>query len=189
MLQVMGQGQDHILGHIGEVLDLFGQNRAHPHRRIARQMFKRLDGKIDDMRAFPFLQAGHQARDFSGELDAHIFVVIFGEITVDGSRRGQIGGDGGAGGGRAMLGQIFQDAVAGIGALGELGLGFARARLQDVQRIARVETLLLAQIPMGDGFFHASSSTFANGSVGPGVLKAVKQAWFPGVNKLAPAGL
>jgi len=72
------------------------------------------------------IQARHQARDLDRQLDPHILVIILGQMPVDRGGRGDIGGDGGARGGRAVLGQILQNGLAGVGALGQIGLGLPR---------------------------------------------------------------
>ena len=181
--RIMRQRQHHIARHIGEMLDLFGQGGTHPCGGIIGEKFQGLDGKRHDMGAVPSGQPGHQARDLDRQFDAHILVIIIGQAAIDGGRGGDIGGNGGAGGGRAMLGQILQHRIAGIGALGQESLRLARAYLQYVQRMARTETRFVTQIPIGRGFFHALS--FPARSVGPAVLRLVKQAWFPPINKLA----
>ena len=100
------------------------------------------------------VQPRHQARDLDGQLDAHIFIIVIGEIAVDRRGRGDIGGDRGAGGGRAMLGQILQHRIAGIGALAPVRPGFRARALPECPAHARgSEALRAAQIPIGRGLF------------------------------------
>ena len=117
------------------------EHGAHSHGGIARQTFQRLDRERKDMGVFALRKAGQQAGDLGGEFSSHFRLAIIGQQAVGNSAGAGIGGNGSAGCGRAMGGQIVQHIGARIAAPGQDILGLARAAFQNIQCGAAIERL------------------------------------------------
>ncbi len=137
LFHVARQRLHDMLRHAIEMLDFFGEDRAHPRDLIGGKAFERFDCQIVDVFRLAQREAGHDARYFAREFGTNVFFLILCKTTVHLRRRGDIGCNRTARRRGAVVRQECEDVVARVGAAGEFVLCRRRALFEKAQHAFR----------------------------------------------------